>query len=245
MRFKDKRVIVTGAASGIGQATTKLFLAEGASVHALDINEAGLEKLTKGQKNITTSVCDISTQENCQTAVKTAIEELSGIDILANVAGIFKTHKLNEVTEEDWNRIMSINVGGTFWMSQACIPHLLKSEGNIVNVASSAGFMGQAYTIPYCASKGAIVMLTRSLAIEFVKSRIRVNAVAPGGVDTPIAQNFEFPDQADMDLIGRYSGLRGLDSPENIAEAIAFLASDAANSIHGAVLNIDHGISAG
>lgn len=245
MRFQGKKVILTGASSGIGRATAQLFASQGAKVYALDINKDGLAETAEGHENITTAICDVAKRKDCQKAVETAVKELGGLDVLANIAGIFRVHNIKDIDEDVWNQIMNINTAGTFWMAQASIPHLLKSKGNIVNVASTAGIMGQAYTAPYCASKGAVILLTKSLAMEFAKSDLRVNAVAPGGVDTPIAQNFEMPDGADLELIGRYSGFRGLSEAKDIAETIAFLASDEALRINGTIVTVDAGMTAG
>ncbi len=244
MRLKNKKSIVTGAASGIGKATAQLFAKEGAKVYALDIDKEGLLETAKDYDNITTAICDVSKKQECQKAVEDAVKELGGIDVLANIAGIFKVHHVLDVDEEIWNKIMNINVNGTFWLSQAAIPHLLESKGNIVNVASTAGLQGQAYTIPYCVSKGAVVLLTKALAMEFIKQDIRINAVAPSGVDTAIAKNFEAPEDIDVELMMRYQGFRGLIPPGDIAEAITWLASDATSTTTGAVLTIDTGMTA-
>lgn len=260
MRFTDKKVIVTGAASGIGRTTAQHFAAEGAQVYGIDIDEKGLAETAEGAKgsgingisesnessgNIHTAVYDISKPENCRKAIDAGVKELSGVDVLANIAGIFKIHHVADVDEKNWNQIMDINLNAVFWMSQACIPHLIKSKGNIVNVASNAGIIGQAYTVPYCVSKGGVILMTKALAMEFIKTDIRVNVIAPGGVKTPLTKNLEMPDQVDFDLINRYTGFRGALEPGNIADVITFIASDAACGINGAVISADTGLIAG
>ncbi len=245
MRFKNKKVIVTGAASGIGKATAQLYASEGASVYALDINEDGLKELA-ANPNTTTGRWDVSKYEDCNSAVEAAVEAMSGLDILANVAGIFELHHATDIDEETWTKIIHTNLSGVFWMSQASIPHLLESGGNIVNVTSTAGVKGQAYTVAYCASKGGANLVTYSMAMEYGKSNIRINAIAPGGVETGIAANFSFPEGIDSSLIDRFAYTpRGLASPMDIAEGIAYLSSDAAHRIHGAVIHIDAGATAG
>ena len=125
-------------------------------------------------------------------------------------------------------------------------PHLLERNGNIVNIASNAGLMGQAYTVAYCMSKGAVVQFTRALAMEFMKKPLRVNAIAPGGVMTNLVMGFQFPEgELEADLMGRYSGHRGLTEADEVATLFAYLASDEAKSIHGATVSIDNGVTAG
>ena len=243
-QFRDRRIVLTGGASGIGRATTEFFSKAGAQVFVLDVNEDSLKELVS-LDGVVTHTIDISDRSECQKAIKMAIKELSGIDVLANIAGIFKAHKATKVTEKEWDSIISINLSGTFWMCQAAIPHLLESRGCIVNIASTAGYMGQAYTVPYCASKGGVILLTKSLAMEYAKTPVRINAIAPGGVDTALTQGFSFPDDVDFDLVARYSGFRGMSEPQDIAEAIAFLSSDSAKRIHGTILNVDAGVLAG
>jgi meso-butanediol dehydrogenase / (S,S)-butanediol dehydrogenase / diacetyl reductase len=141
--------------------------------------------------------------------------------------------------------MFGVNVDGYFWMAQAAIPHLLATNGTIINIASNAGFMGQAYTVAYCTTKGAVVNLTRALAMEFIKQPIRINAIAPGGVDTSLAHNFRIPKDIDGDLMMRYNPLRGMAQADDIANLFAFMASDEARNIHGAIISSDGGVTAG
>jgi NAD(P)-dependent dehydrogenase (short-subunit alcohol dehydrogenase family) len=152
---------------------------------------------------------------------------------------------MTEITEEDWDRMIAVNQTAVFFLSQAAIPHLEESAGNIVNVASNAGLMGQAYTVPYCATKGAVIQMTKAMAMEYLKSKIRVNCVCPSGTKTGITANVTVPADPDPQLMLRYTGMRGLSEPEEIAEAIAFLASDAAKSVHGSIFTVDNGVTAG
>ena len=124
-------------------------------------------------------------------------------------------------------------------------PTWKSTNGCIVNMASNAGLMGQAYTVPYCASKGAVVLMTKAMAMETMKTGVRINAIAPGGVETNLAAAFGFPDNPDMELMGRYMGMRGMSQADDIASAVAYLASDEARRVHGAVLSIDAGLTAG
>ena len=249
-RFDGKVALITGAASGIGRAVTLRLATEGASVFAVDVDAAGLEETKKavadhGGVILTTHVADVKSRDACHGAVAACIGELKQLDVLGNIAGIARAHHVTEVTEDDWNLLIAVNVSGPFWLAQAAIPHLLERSGNIVHIASNAGLMGQAYTVPYCVTKGAVVQLTRALALEFIKTSLRVNAIAPGGVETALAANFKIPDNIDFDLMMRYNGVRGMAQADDIAALFAFLASDEAHNIHGAIVSSDGGLTAG
>lgn len=248
-RFDGKVALLTGAGSGIGRATALRLASEGASVFAVDVNPAGLDETAKlandGGHTITTHVADVTSREACIAAVDACVESLGRLDVLGNIAGIARAHHVTDVTPEEWDLIMAVNVNGPFWLSQAAIPHLLASSGNIVNIASNAGLMGQAYTVPYCVSKGALVQMTRALAMEFVKTPLRVNAIAPGGVETNLTHTFDIPSDVDFELMAPYTGHRGMAKPEEIAALFAFVASDEARNIHGAILSSDSGLTAG
>ena len=209
-------------------------------------DEAGLSELEADLGDgFAWQVVDIRDRTACRAAVAACVERFGGLDVLANVAGVARSHHMVDVDEEVWRLIMGVNVDGMFWMSQAAVPHLQERGGNIVNVASNAGLMGQAYTVPYCASKGAVVNMTRAMAMEFVKSNIRVNAVAPGGMITALTENFDLPDGVDFDLMLPYTGFRGMAGPETAAEAICWMGSDAAERCNGSILSVDGGLTAG
>ncbi len=248
-RFEGKVALVTGVASGMGRATAQRFCAEGARVLGVDVDEAGLEKVAEeiceSGGTIETRACNVANRDACFAAVEAAVTVFGRLDVLANVAGIVRFAHTPQMSAEAWNLVLAVNLSGPFYLSQAAIPHLLESKGNIVNVASNAGLMGQSYTAAYCASKGGLVQLTRSLAMEYMKESIRINCVCPAGTDTQMNKTIDFPDDVDWKMIRRFTGLRGFAKPEDIASSIAYLASDEASTIHGSIFSVDNGMMAG
>ena len=248
-RFEDKIALITGAASGIGRAVCVRLASEGARVFAMDIDHdglAGTETLVKDAGgSIQVGGFDVTERAQCFAAVQAAVDAFGKLDVLANVAGILRFSHSHEMSEEEWNLVHAVNLSGPFFMCQAAIPHLIESGGNIVNIASTASLIGQAYTAAYCSSKGGLTQLTRSLAMEYIKQGIRINAVAPGGTATALVDAVQISDDMDGGLVSRYTGIRGMSDPEEIAGAVAYIASDEARSVHGAILSIDVGMTAG
>ena len=247
--FTGKAVLITGAASGLGRALSIRFAGEGAHIWAVDINAEGLAETVDhiaATGGICESCCtDLGVPDNCASAVASAIAAYGKLDVLCNVAGILRFHALEDVSQDDWAALFAANVTAPFFMMQAAMPHLIETRGNVVNVASTAAFIGQSYTAPYAATKAALLSLTKSLAMEFVKSPVRINAVAPGGMLTEMVKGLEFPVGADTDMILRYCGFRPPNTPEDIVEPILFLASNRARAVHGACYTADNGITAG
>lgn len=247
-RFNNKVALVTGAGSGIGRATAVRLASEGAKVVLADINEAALADtqamLAEGAEALCLTV-DVSAAENCSAAVNACVERFGQLDILCNIAGVLLCKHFMEITEAEWQRVMGINLNGVFFMSQAAMPSLVESKGCIVNMSSSAGLEGQVYNSAYCASKAGVLMFTKALAIEFSKQEVRVNAVCPGMVKTPLTAGFEMPDDADMHLMSKLSPLLEGAEPEEIAAAVAYIASPEARFITGAALPIDGAQTAG
>ena len=248
-RFDGKVALVTGAGSGIGRAVALRLAAEGADVLAHDLNADALTETAKlvadAGNTLATRTGDISSRDECRATVAATVEQFGGLDVLGNIAGIARAEHFPDVDERAYRQMMGVNVDACFFLAQAAIPHLLERDGNIVNIASNAGLMGQAYTVAYCMTKGAIVQLTRALAMEYAKAPLRVNAIAPGGVDTSLSRNFQIPDGIDFELMGRYTGFRSMGSGDDIAAMFALVASDEGRSIHGAILSVDRGITAG
>jgi meso-butanediol dehydrogenase / (S,S)-butanediol dehydrogenase / diacetyl reductase len=250
-RQQGRAALVTGAGSGIGRAVTLRLVAEGAQVLAVDVNADALsDTCSAGGDAVVGGSYDVTSAEQCRSAVAEAVERFGRLDILGNVAGIARGEHMTDVTEAAYRQMMGVNVDGYFFMAQAAIPHLLESAtgdggGVIVSIASNAGLIGQAYTVVYCMSKGAVVQLTKALAMEYLKTPMRVVAIAPGGVETGLVHGYQMPPDVDWDLVMRYTGARGLAQPDDIASLFAFLASDEARNIHGAVVSSDGGMTAG
>lgn len=245
-RFEGKRVLVTGAASGMGRAAALNFAREGAVVFCADLNEEGADKTaTDAGNGAVFAKLDVSNGDACRQCVANAVSALGGLDVLCNIAGIGGLKALSEETDENWRLTMAVNADGPFYMSQAALPHLLASKGNIVNISSTAGVQGQAYMSSYVASKHALTGFTKTMALEFGRKGLRVNAICPGGTKTAFLAGFRLPDDVDMDLIARNALISEMAEAEDIASSICFLASDDAKFINGAVLTVDGGAVAG
>jgi NAD(P)-dependent dehydrogenase (short-subunit alcohol dehydrogenase family) len=244
-----KAAIVTGAASGLGRATAVALARAGADIFLVDVNDAGLGETAELVRAVggqaVAHAADLSVAAHCVASVNAAIAAFNRLDALCNVAGLIIFAHSTEMEEADWNRTISVNLSAPFHLSKAAIPHLLETRGAIVNVASSASFIGEAYAAAYCASKAGLVGMTKAMAMEYVHKPIRINAVAPGGMMTNIAANLRMPDGADMALIKRFSPMRGLVEVADVAEMIAHLASDAGRAFHGTCVTMDRGMTAG
>jgi meso-butanediol dehydrogenase/(S,S)-butanediol dehydrogenase/diacetyl reductase len=228
-RFGGKVALVSGAASGIGKAVAERLSAEGAEVVGADVAE-----VDGGVR------CDVRDPEACASAVATVIERHGKLDVLANVAGVGGSFITKDMPVDDWRRIIDINLTGTFQLTQAALPALLESRGAVVNLASVSGIRATPYNAAYCASKGGVVMFTKSLGLELAKTGVRVNAVCPAGVETPLIANFQLPAGGDESLQARLANPLGrLLQPAEVAAAVAYLASDDASGITGTTLAID------
>jgi NAD(P)-dependent dehydrogenase (short-subunit alcohol dehydrogenase family) len=248
-QLAGKVALITGAASGLGQATARKFAAAGAQVFLVDVNATALAE-TATQLGVTatdvaTHVADLSDAATCQAVVAAAIDKFGRLDALCNVAGLIYLANTPEMPLDQLQRTLDVNLAAPFILSQAAIPYLLETNGAIVNVASSASYIGEAYAAAYCASKWGIVGMTKALAMEFQKKPIRINAVAPGGMITNIAANFVPPENCDFELLKRFSGMRGTVEVDDVADMILMLGSEAGRGFHGACLSIDAGITAG
>lgn len=248
-RFIDKVAFVTGAASGIGRETAIRLASEGASLALCDIDEQGLEKTRldcqQSSIKVTAQYCDVADYDSCAAAMEKCLDQHGQLDVLCNIAGIAQLKHFTDISVAEWQRMLGINLSSVFYLCQLAMPHLIKTKGNIVNLSSSAGLVGQAYTASYTATKAAVVNLSRSLAVEYSKQQIRVNALCPGSVKTPLQTKVAIPENVDQGLLGKMFPMLEAASATEVAAAVAYLASDEARFITGAALPIDGGQTAG
>ena len=252
-RVSGKVALITGGASGIGRATALLFAHEGAAIALADVNaDAGrrvADEITQFGGRVFFDTVDVTRAADCQRLVERAIREFGRIDILFNNAGITRRATVLDLSEEDWDRVMAVNVKSIYLLSREVIPHMQKAGGGtIINTASGWGLVGGAKAAVYCASKGAAVLLTKAMAIDHGPQRIRVNCICPGDTDTGMLrteaqqlgeENSRFLAEAAKRPLGRVG------TPEEIAQAALYLASDAASFVTGTALVVDGGGLAG
>lgn len=248
MRYQDKVVIVTGAASGIGRATAVRLASEGAKVVCADINAAGAQAtadILAGGPHLAIGF-DAGDAAACRQMVATATEWAGRLDMLCNIAGIMAWGPVARFSEEDFDRVLRINLSSLYYLSKAAIPALIEARGNIVNMSSAAGLVGIAYNSAYCASKAGVIAMTKSMAIEFAAVGLRVNAICPTGVKTPMTGTLDWPDDMDPALLMRNASKMGdMIDPEDVAAAVAYLGSEDARYVTGVALPVDGAQTAG
>ena len=250
MDFANMRILVTGGSRGIGRAAVEVFRANGARVavngRTAGSTAAGIAAL--GDDGLIAAPGDVGTVAGCEAAVGAAIEALGGLDVLVNSAGVGHGGPIEEIDEAIWDESLDVNLKGSFFCIKAALPALRQSGGNIVNVASDAGLMGDPTLIVYCASKGGVVNMTRAMALAFAPE-VRVNCVCPGYVDTDMVRRDGIeraadPAAAEQALID-YAPMRRIAAPGEIGRAIAYLADPENRFVTGAALQIDGGTTAG
>lgn len=243
-RFDDAIAVVTGAGSGLGAATARRLAAEGAKVACLDLAHDAAERTAADLDGARAYRVDVSDPAQVREVIGAAARELGRPSVVVNCAGIGRFYHSHEMPFADWQRIIGVNLGGTFLVCQATLPFLLDGGGAIVNVASNAGLMAQPYSAAYCASKGGVVQLTRALADEYLERGVRVNCVAPGGIDTPLQDAFRnIPEGLDLRKLGKIRTPLGTATPDEVAGLIAFVASREGRYMTGAVVSIDGGLT--
>lgn len=258
-RFADRRVIVTGAGSGIGQATVARLLDEGATVVAYDVSAAGLARTVAAAddagtaKRLTTAVLDVSDEDAVTAAVDTAVSDLGGLEVLVNVAAVQTCSHTHQTTLADWNRTLAVNLTGTFLMTRQALPALLESgRGVVVNFTSTAASFAHPYMAAYAASKGGILSFTHSLALEYSKQGLRAVNIQPGGISTALANSTldKMPEGYDLGLWAKQTPLlHGQDSEilgdaSAVAAVIAMVASDDGAFVTGTEIRVDGGAHA-
>jgi NAD(P)-dependent dehydrogenase (short-subunit alcohol dehydrogenase family) len=258
-RFDDRRIIVTGAGSGIGQATVARLLEEGGTVFAADVSGHGLAATAKAAddagtgKRLTTALLDISSEQSVADGVDAAVKDMGGLDVLVNAAGIQDCANTHEVTLADWNKIIGVNLTGTFLMTRRALPALLASgRGVVVNFTSTAASFAHPYMAAYSASKGGILSFTHSLALEYSKQGLRAVNIQPGGVATALAESVfpKMPPGFDIGLWAKQTPLLHgrnneiLGDPSSVASVVAMVASDDGAFITGTEIRVDGGAHA-
>lgn len=244
-RFENKVVLVTGAAAGIGRATAIRTGSEGAKVACVDAKLEGARETARQVEALGVQAqafeCDVSDPLAARATVAAVVQHFGGLDVLCNIAGILRSEHTHELKLEDWNRVLAVNLTGTFLMCQAALPHLLKAKGNIVNMSSTAALGSHPWMAAYAASKGGVLAFSRCLAVEYVKQGLRVNVICPGGIKTSLHEQFTLPEGADVELLRGAIPFVEYVGPEHAASVIAFLASDDARYMNGSEVRVDGG----
>jgi NAD(P)-dependent dehydrogenase (short-subunit alcohol dehydrogenase family) len=253
MQLTNKVAVITGGASGIGRATALLFALEGAAVVLADLNaEAGkavVAEFVQAGRRACFESADVTSAADCRRVVDRTLREFGKIDILFNNAGIIRRATILDLSEEEWDRVMAVNVKSIYLLSREVIPHMQKAGGgSIINTASGWGLSGGAKAAVYCASKGAVVLLTKAMAIDHGPENIRVNCICPGDTDTGMLRNEaqQLGEPSDRFLIEAAKRPLGrVGTPDEIARAALYLASDASSFVTGTALVVDGGGLAG
>ena len=241
-------LLVTGGSSGIGAAVAIAFAEAGWDVMAAGRDEDRLAEVADVSDSIATWAGELAESEDCDELVSDTLDEFGGIDCLVNSAGILLRGDATETSDEDWRDTMTVNLDVPFYLSRAATPHLLATRGSIINVASYWALQAGERTVAYATSKGGLVMLTKAMALDLAEDGVRVNAVCPGGVDTPMLAEGAEEEEIDVDdfleMVAESSPNGRIATPEEVAALILFLAGDDASHITGTAIPIDGGLSA-
>lgn len=246
-RFQNKVVIVTGASSGIGRACAQRIASEGASVFCLDVAEAAIKEtvalIQQQQGQVAMQLCDVSNSTQVKQAIEQCLKKFGKLDIVINVAGVIKLDHATKIDDDTWQKIINVNLSGTFYMCREALPHLINNKGNIVNISSTSALRGLPYGIAYAASKGGVSALTKSIAVEYAKQGVRANTVCPGSIMTDMQKNSGLPEDIDWKLLPRIASINGkFGTPDHIAGVVALIASEQDGAhINGAEFVVDGG----
>lgn len=251
MRLKDKVAIVTGAASGIGRATSLKFVEEGAKVVAVDINEEGLKetenaKAEKSEGTLQTVITDVSQSTQIKNLVDSITAEYGRIDVIFSNAAILKDGSVVNLSEKDWDAMFAVNVKGAFLLGKYGIPVMIKSGGgSFIITASVNSFYAESDVAGYCATKGATLQLTRAMAIDHGPDKVRVNCICPGWIETPMSIPFLTENPEGREFAGKIAPAGRIGKPEDVAAVALFLAGDEADFVTGAAYTVDGGWTVG
>lgn len=244
-RFTQKVVLVTGAGSGIGRASALRIAAEGGAVFCADLNEPAVQE-TAGEiahagGEATAHACNVSSEDSVRACVAACIERYGSLYALVNMAGILRFDDTEALETAAWQKVIDVNLTGTMLLCRAVLPHLEKTGGSIVNAASTAALAGLPCGVAYSASKGGVLAMTRSIAVEYAKRGVRANCICPGDINTGMSEGIAFPPNMDFQLMPRLMSLSGAKGPEVVAGLIAMLACEDARHITGEDVRVDGG----
>ena len=244
-RFEDQAILVTGAGGGIGQASALRLAQEGGAVYCVDLSadavEATVAAVVAAGGKASGGVCDISDENAVKACVTACVNEYGGLNALVNMAGVLRFDDTEQLTLAQWHSVINVNLTGTMLLCREALPHLVASKGAIVNAASTAALAGLPCGVAYSASKGGVLAMTRSIAIEYAKRGVRANCVCPGEIKTGMTDGVAFPETMDFDLISRVVSPTGARGPEVVASVIAMLASQDGVHITGEDIRVDGG----
>jgi NAD(P)-dependent dehydrogenase (short-subunit alcohol dehydrogenase family) len=244
-RFLNRVVLVTGAGGGIGRASAQRIAEEGGAVFCVDLDDVAVEAtvaaITEAGGRAAGRVCDISSEDEVRACVAAAVEQYGSLNALVNMAGVLRFDDTQELQLAQWQKVLDINLTGTMLLCREVLPHLLASEGSIVNAASTAALSGLPCGVAYSASKGGVLALTRSIAIEYARRGVRANCICPGEIKTGMSEGVVFPETMDFELVSRIMSPSGARGPEVVAGVIAMLVSDDGIHITGEDIRVDGG----
>lgn len=244
-RFANRVVMVTGAGGGIGRASALRIAQEDGAVFCVDLNEDGLQatvaEIAAAGGKATAHCCDISDEADVQACIDACIQSYGSLYALVNMAGILRFDDTEALETAHWQKILDVNLTGTMFLCRAALPHLVETGGSIVNAASTAALAGLPCGVAYSASKGGVLSMTRSIAVEYAKRGVRANCVCPGDINTGMSEDIAFPPNMDFGLMPRIMSLSGAKGPETVAGLIALLACEDGIHITGEDILVDGG----